>query len=365
MHNNFLIQNVNEPIRLNNILDLVLSTEENLVQKVKDGEHIANSDHNIIRGEINITKKLEENEEKIYNYKRGNFNQIREKLRTIDWNHLFRNKTASDMLDTFTNKLMKLVDRYVPKQTRRTSGKVQPKWFTREIKQALVQKKILFQIQESDSTDQNKREYYKVRREVQKKIRQSKRNYEKKIADTCKENPKAFYAYVSKKKKTKDSIGPLLDTDNNLEMDTGKMAVILNNQFTSVFTREDTRDIPVPENIFNRNEDCKLTTYDITDDDISKCIDKLKIHKSPGPDKISPRVIKKLKDELIKPLKIIFNTSLTTGQVPAKWKLANVTPIFKKKGMKKLACNYRPISLTSIIGKLMETILRDQIVKHL
>ena len=141
-------------------------------------------------------------------------------------------------------------------------------------------------------------EYYKDRREVQQKIRQSKRNYEKKVADTCKENPKAFYAYVSKKKKTKDSIGPLLDTDNNLEMDTGKMAVILNNQFTSVFTRENTRDIPVPENIFNRNEDCKLITYDITDEDIAKCIDKLKIHKSPGPDKISPRVMKKLKDEL-------------------------------------------------------------------
>ena len=109
------------------------------------------------------------------------------------------------------------------------------------------------------------------------------------------------------------------------------MAVILNNQFTSVFKTENTRDIPVPENIFYRNEDCKLITYDIADEDISKCTDKLKIQKSPGPDKISPRIIKTLKDKLIKPLKIIFNILLTTGQVPAKWKHANVTPIFKKK----------------------------------
>ena len=120
---------------------LLAATEENLVQNVKDGEHITNCDHNIIRDEINITKKLEVNYEKIYNYKIGDFNQIREKHRIIDWNHLFRNKTASDMYDIFTNKLIKLVDRYVPKQTRRTSGKVQPKWFTREIKQALMQKK--------------------------------------------------------------------------------------------------------------------------------------------------------------------------------------------------------------------------------
>ena len=88
---------------------------------------------------------------------------------------------------------------------------------------------------------------------MQKKIGQSKRENVKRIADTCKENPKSFYAYVGAKKKTKDSIGPLLDPDNNLEVDIGKMAVILNNLFTSVFTRENLRDIPVPENLFNRN----------------------------------------------------------------------------------------------------------------
>ena len=95
-------------------------------------------------------------------------------------------------------------------------------------------------------------------------------------------------------------IGPLLDTNNNLEVDIAKMAVILNNQFTSVFTRENLRDIPVPENLFNRNEECQLLTYNITDEDISKCIDKLKIQKTPGPDKISPWVIKNLKDYLIR-----------------------------------------------------------------
>ena len=142
------------------------------------------------------------------------------------------------------------------------------------------------------------------------------------------------------------------------------MAQILNQQFTSVFTREDIRNIPSPENLFRRNIDCHLTSYEIKDEDIAKCIDKLKIQKTPGPDQISPRVVKKLKNEIIEPLKIIFNKALTTGQAPEKWKLANVTPIFKKKGMKKMACNYRPISLTSIIGKLMETILRDQIVKQ-
>ena len=225
-----------------------------------------------------------------------------------------------------------------------------PKRLTGEIKQLLKQKKFHYIKQNSESTVHDLNEYIRLRREVQKKIKQSKRDYEKRIADTCKEDPKSFFAYVRSKKKTKDTIGPLLGTENKLEVDSCKMAEILNNQFTSVFTKENLRDIPTPHKIFNRSEDCQLTSYNITEDDIGKCIDKLKIQKTPGPDKISPRVIKKIKDDIIKPLKIIFNASLTTGQAPVKWKHANVTPIFKKKGMKKLACNYRPISLTSIIG---------------
>ena len=70
----------------------------------------------MIRVEMNIAKKIKENDEKIYNYKRGNYNQIREKLRIIYWNHLFQNKTASDIYDIITTKLIKLVDRYLPKK---------------------------------------------------------------------------------------------------------------------------------------------------------------------------------------------------------------------------------------------------------
>ena len=50
--------------------------------------------------------------------------------------------------------------------------------------------------------------------------------------------------------------------------------------------------------------------------------------------------------------------------MPDEWKLANVTPIFKK-GSKSLPCNYRPISLTSVVCKMLETLIRDKLVNHL
>ena len=68
----------------------------------------------------------------------------------------------------------------------------------------------------------------------------------------------------------------------------------------------------------------------ITEEQVLNCLDKLNVKKTPGTDTISPRMLKEAKDEFLKPLTSLFNKSLQTGTVPNEWKLANVTPIFKK-----------------------------------
>ncbi|KAK4832376.1 hypothetical protein QYF61_022231 [Mycteria americana] len=88
----------------------------------------------------------------------------------------------------------------------------------------------------------------------------------------------------------------------------------------------------------------------------------LDTHKSMGPDEIHLRVLKELADVLTKPLSIIYQQSWLTGEVPADWRLANVTPIFKK-GWKEDPGNYRPVSLTSVPGKLMEQIILSAITR--
>ena len=84
---------------------------------------------------------------------------------------------------------------------------------------------------------------------------------------------------------------------------------------------------------------------------------KLKTFKSPGPGGVHPRVINELADCISIPLSTIFNTSLTTGKLPIEWKQANISPIHKK-GSKTLPKNYRPVSITSVVGKIMEEITR-------
>ena len=97
---------------------------------------------------------------------------------------------------------------------------------------------------------------------------------------------------------------------------------------------------------------------------ILKLLGNLKPGKAAGPDKIRPLVLKELREEISPIIKVIFDRSIETGKLPTDWCHAFVTPVFKK-GDKSQAVNYRPISLTCILCKVLEHIMASQIVKHM
>ena len=97
---------------------------------------------------------------------------------------------------------------------------------------------------------------------------------------------------------------------------------------------------------------------------IRKKIRKLRKESPASPDEIGPRILQELEEEAVLVLCIIFKKSMMMREVPSDWHRANVTPIFKK-GAKTDPGNYRPVSVTSVCCKLMESIIQDKLVKHL
>jgi hypothetical protein len=96
---------------------------------------------------------------------------------------------------------------------------------------------------------------------------------------------------------------------------------------------------------------------------VAKKIYELKVNKSPGPDGLHPRVLYEVRSVIVTVITLLFNKSLSSSYIPLDWK-KSIVSVLHKKGSKFLVENYRPISLTCILCKLLESIIRDQLMAY-
>ena len=115
--------------------------------------------------------------------------------------------------------------------------------------------------------------------------------------------------------------------------------------------------------MFDKDSYHMLSNIELSQDTIAFKLSKLKANKAPGVDGIVPRIPIENADILSLPLLLIFKKSLESSIVPSDWKKANITAIFKK-GDKSSSSNYQPISLTSQVCKVLESIVRDSILQN-
>ena len=119
----------------------------------------------------------------------------------------------------------------------------------------------------------------------------------------------------------------------------------------------------MPSFKYQTNNLCDIKADDIINK-IAKKLSEKDSNKAIGPDKVYDLVLKKCASSFSTPLAIIFKNSVTIGQISKIWKQANVTPLHKNE-LKLSPKNYHPISLTCIICKILESLIKDIMLKHL
>ena len=326
------------------------------------GDRFGTSDHQVIRWNM-LAYKVIHKQIKSYNYNRGDYDNMRIEAGLINWNEL----VTGDDVEADWNRLKiffeEMRNKFIPFKNSKIK---QSKWITRAvIKCRRAKNKAWAKFKETGNDPVAFTKYKEMQRRSQNIIRSAKRNFEQKLGQNVKVDNKSFFAYVRSKQRTVEKVGPLKDSLGNLIIKNNDAACLLNNYFSSVFTMEDIHNIPEPIKMFKGdiNTEGLLFSF-ITPELVEKKLDKLNVNKCPGLDGIHPRLLFELKKLLARPLSLLFSASLEFGIVPADWKDAGITPLFKK-GKKSDPQNYRPISLTSLICKILESLIKDSILSHL
>ena len=354
------LQLVTSPTRGSNILDLVLTTNEYLVENIEttDDEAVSlKSDHKSIMFDVLLNHKPKfAAKRKIYNYNKGDFVALRESLKLLPLTDIVLSENDIDIAwskwkDTF----LAVVDTYIP--SRQTSRTYTPPYFTREIIHILHQKESLRKRARKSNSALLWEKFRELRRSAKRMIKTKKRDYIRNLANTIKFNPKQFWKFF-KSKSNKSTLPDTMTLADSTFKSSSDKADALNKFFASVF-------LPRPQNpCFPPSNTVPVTPTEFSDvsvEEVCRLLNNLSTSKATGPDGISARLLKECSDVLAPSLTALFNKSITLGKVPADWKYANIVPV-PKNNKTHIVSNYRPISLLSLVSKALEHVVHNRVL---
>jgi hypothetical protein len=297
----------------------------------------------------------------VFLFEKANWVGIHNDLVSTDWLAVFNSCISiEDYWCVFLSIVTYCMNVFIPqKKFNINAVKRTNKKYPKHIHRLLNRKHRLWKKYSLFKSMRNKLQYKYVSRQCTRAINSFHAAAERRLIDSA--NVSSFYRYVNSKISCKSDVPPLITPSGELcSVDAGK-AELFNNYFSSVYTIDN--DV-LPSALPNTDVAHPFTGVICTPTTVQKAITKMKNSKSCGSDNISVAFLKKLSFSISLPLCYVFNISLSTSCLPSQWKSAIVTPVFKK-GKLNDPSNYRPISITSNICKLLESIIKDHIMHYL
>jgi hypothetical protein len=366
-----LVQWVFEPtfVDSGNILDLVLTSEDDRIDSVQVLPPFPRCHHCVVlvRYCFQFDAQVAAIPQRKRCWHRGKYYRISESLGDIDWEFEFRYLSVDLMFARFLSLMSPLVSEFVPQG--RAEGTFSSPWtadppreLTAERSRAWNNYKAVRGLygRRSELTVDALSHFNDLNFEYRNFSVTSQASYEQSLISEFCDNRKMFHSYIRRKKVGRVTVGPLTDdATGELTGDCLEMAEMFAAAFASVY-RADRPPFPAPHQVAHS----ALLEIDITRDDVVRVLQGLDVSSSMGPDGMHPMLLKSCAEHLSVPLYAIFNASLASGVLPQHWLVSEVVPIFKK-GSRRHALNYRPISLTSVVCKSLERLVVENLYGYI
>lgn len=358
----FLCQHIVSPTHFKpgcqpSLIDLVFSSDQHMLDCLEQKAPLGESHHQCISFKV-VCYAEGRTRTKRRNFNRGNYSAMQQECETSEICKITEIEDVDCAWESLRTFLQLLTCTHVPFTV--CKQKQKHPYCNGAVKKLKKEKDKQYGTYKLTRSSDDLEKFKKTKNKLRNMTRNLRQKFEAKLAANMKENPKGFWQYISSQVKVKDRVQDLQDDHGEWAKSSLEKANMLNKFFGSVFTHEQ----KLSPNKGRLQAPCKISILQITREAVRKKLEDLNCHKSPGPDEIHPRILKELAEYLSGPLSLIFNKSLESASLPVTWREAEVVPLFKK-GQRKDPGNYRPISLTSITCKVMESLVKDHILEFL
>ena len=337
-----------------NTLDLCFVSNASFIKNVKvlSKNDVCSSDHYGIAFELTSRAKSKVSKRKIFDFKRANWDDLNRDLNYEDWDRYISSCDPNEGWQYFKNVLNSLMEKHIPTITIKDQGR--PPWFDSETLNLCKKKERLHKKYKASKTPADYTRFSQCRKKLKLLIEEK---METNLNDD--ENDpalisKKFWGHL--KSTNKSTRIPESVYYNSRHRNNPKdQTVLFNRFFADQFSEASLYDVDIDWHNDQVND------IDFSLSKVRNLLKEVKPRKAAGPDRIHGMVLKNCAFGLAYPLSKLFQVSYNTGIIPQEWKLANVVPVHKK-GTKADVTNYRPISLTCLIMKIFEKIVRDEIL---